>query len=110
MRKDKSRLLKVLSDLVRDNGEIILHAHKRKFLPGIGITKLKRRRKIDFSGYCYVSEDSFTGWTPFTVSCFLLEDRGPRSVRRTIKLMQKHDEEENVKLDYAIVKGKKVKL
>ena len=89
----KAEKYKKIKSLVKTHGEITVYFKFKQ--PG-----LFRKRQIRYTGHCFMSEGCYSSeilnyqdceWTRFGMSCFVMEDGGPKSLSRTIKLMEAHD-------------------
>lgn len=90
----KAEKYKKIKSLAKYHGEIVVY-FKFKRNPS-----LFRRRKIRDNGNCFISEGCYnpditsyqeSEWCRYIMSCFVSEDGGPKSLSRTIKLMEDHD-------------------
>lgn len=81
----KEEKFKKVFNMTKYHGEIIIYFTNKYHEV--------RRRKLRSNGDCFVAYKSHGSgdWTKFGMSCFLLDDDGPKSLSRTIKLLRKHD-------------------
>jgi hypothetical protein len=89
----KAEKYKKIRSLVKSHGEVVVY-FKFKHPGGF------RRRRIRDNGNCFMSEGCYdpnimsykdAEWCKYMMSCFVSEDGGPKSLSRTIKLMEAHD-------------------
>ena len=89
----KAEKYKKIKSLVKFHGEITVYFRFKH-------QGLFRRRRIRDNGNCFMSEGCYnpeitdyrdSEWGRYGLSCFVADDGGPKSLSRTIKLMEAHD-------------------